>query len=1073
MLVACINTDSQIPNEKRLLITDPDYTNNQQMQRDIQILKATMSQLQASFNTLNNKITVQDKQIQSQTSVITAFQNNPSGSIYVRWGRKDCPTNSTEMVYSGIGAGGYYVFGMEYQTNDFGSNLIDKDIPCAVCRVNHASTVLMIPGKSRCYNGWKIEYSGNLMSGHYSHAGASRYLCVDGSPDVLESGSNHDDAYLLYGVKAYCGSLKCPPYHDDSRNLTGLLEVTLKSKQLKILDFFLSQKRKRAKIYNSYMENRFIYTYIVITHYRSFYYNKQKKMKMVKNQKFSSSQSFERESFSKYAIFNSTWLFFFEGVLQNAYKFKYESSIRKILKKLPHDINLHISKCICIGGGGSYDNPGRNSNPICVPHDPDLGQVSHESAFGTVFGMEYETNDFGSNLIDKDVPCAVCRVNHASTVLMIPGKSHCLSGWKTEYSGNLMSGHHGHPGASQYLCVDNSPDILEGGARNDNGYILYAVKAYCGSLKCPPYVIKKSHNSISDRLTYKSHPSGSTYVRWGRKECPTNSTEMIYSERQNKSFTVFGMEYETNVFGCNLIDKDVPCAVCRVNHASTTIMIPGKSRCYPGWETEYSGNLILTKYIRFIYTTLDEFLVGQLKDASGVRLIKLDDSKYLTKNPAGSVYVRWGWKECPTNGTEIVYTADYAGLLFFFSIMTRSRRNTNPVCVPHDPDLGQVSHESYFGEVYGMEYETNDFGSNLREKDVPCAVCRVNHASTVLMIPGKSHCYSGWKTEYGGNLMSGHYGHAGGSQYVCVDRSPDVLEAGSRDDNGYLLYAVKAFCGSLKCPPYPTSEQNVRGSHLEMNCHTMVLPNDCGTCIRLLCILKDPVLAIQNAKADGTMHSRIFNSKYTLFIIYKYDHDLREQNGTKCVGYTFIIYMHIQYPPGSVYVRWGRKECPNNSTEMVYSGIGAGGHFTNSGRPTNQVCVPHDPDLGQVSHGSYFGTVYGMEYETNDFGSNLMDKDVPCAVCRVSHASTILMIPGKSQCYAGWKTEYSGNLMSGHYGHAGGSQYICVDSRPDVLEAGSRDDNGYLLYGAKAYCGSLKCPPYVQDTFFKCVVCSR
>lgn len=78
MLVACINTDSQIPNEKRLLITDPDYTNNQQMQRDIQILKATMSQLQASFNTLNNKITVQDKQIQSQTSVITAFQNSKS-----------------------------------------------------------------------------------------------------------------------------------------------------------------------------------------------------------------------------------------------------------------------------------------------------------------------------------------------------------------------------------------------------------------------------------------------------------------------------------------------------------------------------------------------------------------------------------------------------------------------------------------------------------------------------------------------------------------------------------------------------------------------------------------------------------------------------------------------------------------------------------------------------------------------------------------------------------------------------------------------------------------------------------
>ncbi|CAG2244454.1 unnamed protein product [Mytilus edulis] len=153
--------------------------------------------------------------------------------------------------------------------------------------------------------------------------------------------------------------------------------------------------------------------------------------------------------------------------------------------------------------------------------------------------------------------------------------------------------------------------------------------------------------------------------------------------------------------------------------------------------------------------------------------------------------------------------------------------------------------------------------------------------------------------------------------------------------------------------------------------------------------------------------------------------------------------------------------------------IAAGGYYNNPGRSSNPICVPHDPDLGQVSHESTFGAVFGMEYETNDFGSNLQDKDVPCAVCRVSHASTVLMIPGKSHCYSGWKTEYGGNLMSGYHAHAGASKYLCVDSIPDVLEAGSRDDNGYLLYGVKAYCGSLKCPPYVQDTLFKCVVCSK
>lgn len=63
--------------------------------------------------------------------------------------------------------------------------------------------------------------------------------------------------------------------------------------------------------------------------------------------------------------------------------------------------------------------------------------------------------------------------------------------------------------------------------------------------------------------------------------------------------------------------------------------------------------------------------------------------------------------------------------------------------------------------------------------------------------------------------------------------------------------------------------------------------------------------------------------------------------------------------------------------------------------------------------------------------------------------------------------------MSGHYSHAGASRYLYVDGSPDVLESGSNHDNAYLLYGVNACCGSLKCPPYVLDTLFKCVVCSK
>lgn len=66
MLATCINTESQNFNDKRLLITDPDYADNQQIKRDIQLMKATMSQLQTTVNTLNAKVIGQDKQIQSQ-----------------------------------------------------------------------------------------------------------------------------------------------------------------------------------------------------------------------------------------------------------------------------------------------------------------------------------------------------------------------------------------------------------------------------------------------------------------------------------------------------------------------------------------------------------------------------------------------------------------------------------------------------------------------------------------------------------------------------------------------------------------------------------------------------------------------------------------------------------------------------------------------------------------------------------------------------------------------------------------------------------------------------------------------
>ncbi|XP_076088925.1 uncharacterized protein LOC143059328 [Mytilus galloprovincialis] len=47
----------------------------------------------------------------------------------------------------------------------------------------------------------------------------------------------------------------------------------------------------------------------------------------------------------------------------------------------------------------------------------------------------------------------------------------------------------------------------------------------------------------------------------------------------------------------------------------------------------------------------------------------------------------------------------------------------------------------------------------------------------------------------------------------------------------------------------------------------------------------------------------------------------------------------------SVYTRWGRKDCPLNETELIYTGIVGGGYYTHKGAPSNYVCLPHDPDF--------------------------------------------------------------------------------------------------------------------------------
>ena len=185
---------------------------------------------------------------------------------------------------------------------------------------------------------------------------------------------------------------------------------------------------------------------------------------------------------------------------------------------------------------------------------------------------------------------------------------------------------------------------------------------------------------------------------------------------------------------------------------------------------------------------------------------------------------------------------------------------------------------------------------------------------------------------------------------------------------------------------------------------------------------------------------------------------------------------------GSTYIRWGRKSCPSvNGTELVYSGFAAGSHYTETGAASNYICLSPDPNWEHYndSHDAYGAHVYGAEYQSDGIdnmakflGQNVQDEDVPCSLCRSSRP-TVVMIPGKNQCYKGWTLEYKGYLSAGNFNHAAASEFVCLDIRPDVLQGGHSDKNGVLFYLAEGRCGSLPCPPYVEGRELTCVVCSR
>ena len=145
-------------------------------------------------------------------------------------------------------------------------------------------------------------------------------------------------------------------------------------------------------------------------------------------------------------------------------------------------------------GGEHYSHTGGGVNYLCLPNTPKYDRYSDGSqTAGYVYGTEYEVSSYSGyplrrNLHNHEAPCAVCFVKSRGSMMMMPARNDCPSGWTKEYHGYLMTSYYGHNNQKDFVCVDKDPEYVPGSQKDMNGALLYHVEGQCGSLPCLPYV---------------------------------------------------------------------------------------------------------------------------------------------------------------------------------------------------------------------------------------------------------------------------------------------------------------------------------------------------------------------------------------------------------------------------------------------------------------------------------------------------------------------------------------------------------------------------------------------------------
>ncbi|VDI47796.1 Hypothetical predicted protein [Mytilus galloprovincialis] len=590
--------------------------------------------------------------------------------------------------------------------------------------------------------------------------------------------------------------------------------------------------------------------------------------------------------------------------------------------------------------------------------------------------------------------------------------------------------------------------------------------------------------------SFNTIPSiGTTYIRWGRKQCPNNNTELIYSGFAGGShYTDPGAaaeyvylppdpNYVKKLVGENMVvnmvtleekrflinDQDI--LIDRLNRVENIVAILNATVKQLSTENQQQG-LTIQQQEKTIQQQQTSILEHQTSIQQQKTLTQQQQSlinqqqisiyQQQTSNQHQQTLIQQHEQTIKQLQGSFSSSQGYAGGGYYGV----SGSASESVCLPPDPNYLKTRGTNS-AQIYGGEFDNNFFSSYADGQDVPCALCRTTRATSVIMIPGKDRCYSGWKREYYGYLSSGGYQNAAASTYECIDINPEYVIGGAAQHYGKLFYDVVTVCGSLKCPPYINNYPLTCVVNLITTEDKRLLLNDPDVLINRLNRVEN-IVAVLNA----TVKQLSTENQQQALTNLNQEKIIQQQQ-------TFIKQQNISMQQQqTLFQRQEHTIKQLQDSFRDFHSFAGGGYYDEAGSAAEYVCLPPDPNYVKTS-GNDDGRMYGGEFNSNFFSSNAYDEDVPCALCRTNQATSVIMIPGKNTCYNGWKIEYYGYLASGHRGHPAASAYVCVDINPEYIMGGVSHQLGKLFYNVLTKCGSLKCPPYINNYPLTCVVCSK